>query len=483
MVRVGEITWVARVEGADKATAAANDIQEEATRVASQSEKAASAQNDVADASRRQADAQDTATDSTGSMNTSMGLLSSGAVFAAAKMGILTVATKAYTASMVIARGATTAFRLAVAGLGAIKGGILAAGGGILGGIKSFIGWLAAGSAGALAFAGAIGAVLGTLAVFVLDVLGVLDAIKGFGEFIGDALPDVVADGINAVVGAILAPLALLGGFIIGFVRGGFDKGFAKAREVLDSFLGSWTRTLGRIKALFTGAIDAIVAKTKFLGSVLMGIFGGIRSFVVSVPAKIRTAFSKAVDKIWSFVSGLKNDITSAFSTITDKAMEIGTDIAEGLGGSIVSAINAVIPSSISIPSVTLSAPDWAGGMSITIGGQSLELPQLSMPELQQGGTVAETGAAVVHRGEAVLPAEVVSALDSGRSTVSEATAARSGPMSRSESSSTVVENNYDITVGDQSLDISGLSRSDLRRLATEIDRQLGTETNDLTGV
>jgi len=144
-------------------------------------------------------------------------------------------------------------------------------------------------------------------------------------------------------------------------------------------------------------------------------------------------------------------------------------------------------------------------------------------PGMAVGGMVEETGRAVVHSGEAVLPESLVQAAERNQSVRverveprgSEETERSSAVLDeraeslvqaaertsavldeRAERNQSVrverveprgsggadVTNNYDITIGDQSLDLSTLSGRDLRRLAERVGDMLGSRSGDIAG-
>lgn len=274
-----------------------------------------------------------------------------------------------------------------------------------------FVSWLAAGSVGALAFGAAIGAGIGYLGAWILHVTGALDAIGNFGAFVRDVAPDWVADGILQILSVTVGPLAALGGFIIGTFEGGFSEGVARAQEVVDIFVGSWQRQIDRV----------------------VGI----------------------ADDAWS-------RIRTGASDLRDRVESIFGDIGGAIEGKVRSGFNAAVPSSVDIPSVTLSAPDWAGGMSTTIGGQSLDLPQLDV-----GGRIQEDGAAVVHKGEAVIPEPIVSAAERAEG-------------GGGGGGGGVIEN---LTIElNGEFDPTNVTRRDLEELARKVDDVLGGRTNRRAG-
>lgn len=127
------------------------------------------------------------------------------------------------------------------------------------------------------------------------------------------------------------------------------------------------------------------------------------------------------------------------------------------------------------------------GGRAMEAGGNIVS-GAANLVGLDSGGRILESGVAEVHKGEAVIPRPLVEAAEQG--------ANRVGNMARDSVSVEVnnqaggggggpskVENSYQISVGDQSLDLSNLSRSDLRTLAALIGDQLGEDAGDLAGM
>lgn len=262
---------------------------------------------------------------------------------------------------------------------------ILRTAGTVIGGIVPFLTgvatWLAAGSAGALALAGAMGAAIGLFGVWILEVTGVLDAVRAFARWVGSNLPAAVTDGLLAVISIFAGFLAVLGGFVTGFVQGtmqggfveGIRQGVQQAGKVLDIFVGAWERTIARV---------------------------------------------------------------------TDLASGLGTAIGNVIGD----AWNAVIPARIQLDPVSIAGQQVFGGASI------------DLPQLQQGGIIRQTGMFLGHAGEAVVPAR-----------------ADPLPAGAGGGGGTAVEIGS-VRIGDQSLDISNLTRSELRDVVDQLAKLLGDE-------
>ena len=408
MVQIGTIEYEARVTGAADAKSQTDDLQQSQEDLGETAESSASSLNNFSGTVETTGDRSSQTNRQTGIFDHSLRLLGSTSHFVggallgmAGKIGIVGTAIKGATLAVGVLKGAFAGLTLK---------GVL---GSVVGGLKAGAAWLAAGSAGALAFAGVIGAGIGLLGAWILHTTGALAAVQRFGAWVGEVLPDWVRDGLLQIISLVAGPLAALGGFIIGTFEGGFGEGIARAREVVDIFVGAWERQIGRV-------VD----------------FG-----------------ERSWERLTSGAERMKNRVTGFFGDIQDAAT-----------GTVRSGFNAVVPDSVSIPSVTLSAPSWAGGMSTTIGGQSIDLPQLSV-----GGMIENTGAAVVHEGEAVIPEPIVSAAE------------RAGGGNGGGGGGFTVED-LTLIINADSFDPSDLSRRDVEELADRLVRAMGKKTSKIAG-
>jgi len=119
--------------------------------------------------------------------------------------------------------------------------------------------------------------------------------------------------------------------------------------------------------------------------------------------------------------------------------------------------------------STTIAGQEIGGSLpEVSIGGQGLDLPQLAT-----GGMIEEEGAFVGHEGEMVLPAdvsrEVIAALRS------------SGGGGGGGGSGITIEEQV-IEIGDQSIDLSDLTRTQMETLADLIAEKQGDELTTLIG-
>lgn len=412
MVQIGTIEYEARVTGVDDAQESTDELQESQEQLAETTEESAGLLNRFAGTVDAGAGNADEAAHNVGRMDTSTRLLGSSASIAAGAVSVLVGEIVAASVTGGAAAGALGSLKGAISGL--TIGGIV---GGAIGSLKGFASWLAAGSAGALAFAGALGFGLGVLGVWALEVTGAIGKIRQFGQVLSEKLPGWARDGLITLIGIFAGPLAAIGSFIVGTIQGGFKEGINRAKQTLSVFQGAWNRTIGRIKSVASSGWNTIA----------------------------------------SGAQGMKNRIVGFFGDLGDSA-----------GSMIRSGFNAAIPSSLSIPEVTIGGGSIAGQdiPSVSIGGGSI-----NMPQLQTGGMIEQSGAAVVHEGEAVIPEPIVSAASGGGS---------SGGGGGGDV--TVDVGGITLEVTDPNFDPSDLSRRDVESLADRIARILGKKTSSIAG-
>lgn len=224
-------------------------------------------------------------------------------------------------------------------GGGGILGGLgfgagAGAGAGIVGRITGALsglslGGLLSGGGAALAGGAAGGLALGIGGVELMRRFGILDAIRSGARQVGNMLPQWLNDAIlQGISMSPLGGLAILGNFIVGTLEGGFDRGFAKAGQTVDVFIGAWRRQWRRAMGFVT---DKLAGIDRWLGNISRRI----------------------------------SNLTSG-------------PIVGGGGGGFLDGL-------------------FGGG-----GGGGGDIFGFDIPFLQEGGTVLQTGAAVVHKGETV---------------------------------------------------------------------------------
>jgi phage-related protein len=268
----------------------------------------------------------------------------------------------ALTASVVGATGALVPF------LG-VGGAVAAVFGKIATAVKLAAAPYAAFVSGSLAAAGALGALIGVAGVAALEVTGVLDAVREFGQYVGDQLPESITDGMLAVSSAFLGPLAVIGagikGFVSGFLEGGLEAGVDRAvrniRQALSIFAGAWRRTFNRAKQLISDFVNGVVSGVSDVASGLQKIAGEVTDEFMNLVEQARQWGENLIE---NFIEGIKSKISELSGALDDVESEVrGTlDVNIGnLGGGGGGGNNQ--PRSVSLS---------GGGTSVFIDGRDI---------------------------------------------------------------------------------------------------------------
>jgi len=430
-INLGSIWWSVQVANANRAAEKADRVQQEFGQTAEQANKANRATNSMGRSMGRAETETGKMRSTSSRFSGTLGLLSSAIFFVVGGLANLLGVSASLTgvwAAVTTAASTVWGWLVALGGYLPSLGAIWST---ITGALSSFVSWLLAGSAGAIAAAAAIGALIGIAGVFILEWTGVLDIVRNFGRFIANILPGWARDAMLALISIFLGPLAVIGGAITGFVQGflrgglmaGIDQAVASAMRVLNIFSGAWTR-----------------------------IFNGIWETIKPIIDRITGAVGGMVDEVTDIVNG------------------VGSTISEGIAA----AWNGVVPASIQFPEFSIGGQHV--GVDIPhIGTVGADVPEISLggmgfdlPQLQTGGMVTGAGAAVLHSGEAVVPADVTRNMDF------------SGMGGGGGGGGGVNIEEISIEIGDQQLDISSMRPSEVRRLAEALAPELGREVESI---
>lgn len=410
MAEVGTLTWVAEVQEVATSKREVETMSQGLEGAAEQARETDDALEQAGGSTENLGGQFGGLARQSGLLNGALGLVSSGLFLLLAQIGITQGQIGAFT-------GVVKRLTGWLVGSGSLSGALSSLGGQL----ASFGGWLAIGSAGTLAFAGAIGVVLGLIGVWILKITGVLDKFGELGRRLNSELPGWARDAILALISIFAGGLAVLGGMIIGLMEGDLDQAIQNAKQIIMGFQGAWQRL---------------------------------------------------ADGIWSLLVDWKGDIVSL-------AAIVGEEMAAAVTGAVTGLWNSIIPDSITLPAISVGGQTVSadipyvgevGGTlpQVSIGGDTLDLPQLAT-----GGMVEQGGAAELHQGEMVLPADV------SRDVIS--AIRRAGSGGGGETTTLNIEQQI-IEIGDQSLDLSELSRQQLETLADLIGEKQGDELSTIIG-
>jgi hypothetical protein len=229
--------------------------------------------------------------------------------------------------------------------------------------------------------------------------------ITAIGDVLG-ALVGIVRDHWNtikdifAVIKAIITTdLKVMGDaikLVAAILNGDWSEAWKDAKKLVNDAITG-------IKAILTAELTAIGNIAKGIGNAIKnGIedgVSGIGAWLSSVWSGITSAIRGAVGSVLaaasSFGKAIYDGITSAISGLGDALVQM-----------IIAPINRIIGliDSISIPSFSLHIDTHlpgVGKVGFDYGGSG---SIFNIPRLDTGGDVLETGLAIVHKGETVLP-------------------------------------------------------------------------------
>lgn len=174
---------------------------------------------------------------------------------------------------------------------------------------------------------------------------------------------------LGLIIIAIVAVIAVI--VILWMKSAAFRNFFINAWRAIWGFLkgiGAWFA--GPFKQFFVNAWNGAILALRKMNTFIINTFNSVVNFVKSLPGRIAAG-----------ARGMWNGIVAAFKAAVNTLIRLWNNFSLTLGGGTVLGV--------SIPSITLGTPD--------------------LPYLDTGGSVLRTGLAVVHRGEEVTPAAVVS--------------------------------------------------------------------------
>jgi len=285
----------------------------------------------------------------------------------------------------------------------------------------------------AIAFAGILATVVTAFAAFAKVGIGVASvlapvgsALLTVGSAIGTAIAAVAAlISIKVVLIGVAIALATALIFNIGGARDkviefltamavGFEDLLGRARELAreraaqarDAIVGR----LGSARDRVLTILESIpVGVSQFLSRALRrarDLAAMLRDAVVTRMQNMRTRILALLDLSRQFaqagrdwVDGMVAGVRSRADALMGQFRNMATQAANAFRN----AFNRIIPSSVSIPRVSINIPDVLGGGSVGVGGGSIDIPQLDT-----GGRITGDGLAMVHAGEMVVPAAQV---------------------------------------------------------------------------
>lgn len=197
-------------------------------------------------------------------------------------IGTLIIVVGGLTGALFAAGSVLGAFGFGPGGVAAVSGVVRA----LTGAISGLIGEFAAIPGAITAGAVAIGVLVGLFSVAALEISGLMDLVRGFGQFVSSVLPQWFTDLALVIATPLLAGFATIGaaiaGFVSGTLRGGLEAGIDQAVEnvkgILQVFVGAWQRTLDRVIRIverINEAVRSIRTPSGFFDGLSDGTIGG----------------------------------------------------------------------------------------------------------------------------------------------------------------------------------------------------------------
>jgi len=202
---------------------------------------------------------------------------------------------------------------------------------------------------------------------------------------------------IMKVAMRLLQPFLDVGKTIMGLFDG--TSSFGDLLESLGALILNAIFAPFRLVYAFLGEI---FGWPKNFGKVLMGLGKSIFKFIMAPFKAVMKFIGTIGDAIVSAFSAPFNFIKSGFQAIGDFISGVFggiVDILKAPFNALIAGANAVIRG---LNGISFKVPSWVP----VIGGKKLGFSIPEIPSFDTGGTVEETGMAVVHKGETITPAK-----------------------------------------------------------------------------
>lgn len=425
MVKIGEVYWSAAVRGEGKAAAAAADLRGGMNGVAEAASNAADEQNRYSSRAGDATEATEGATRWTGRLRTGQSLLASALYFTGNQLGITTAATKAYAIATLGAAGATTLLTTSMKGARVAA----AATAGVLGG-------LAAAAMGPAGVAGGLFAAVGAVGLLGSELLGLTD------------YTSVAEADMYSMAGAFADVAYLVGGPLVGYMIAGWDL-------LNGDFEGAKNRFINT-------SVEWVKASARFAARV--------RSGFAAAGVAVRTGLESGVEAAdYAWRSGL-NSLIAATNGVTQKIASGMIGGLERAANGALGVINGLIIRANRVPGINLS----------TVGRVRMSRPDVPrLGQLQNEALDSRLGR-VRDRNRRRLSG----VQERGRRQIAEFAPDTIGGDRRTAGAggSTTIQQENNVQIGDQSMNLSTMNRSERKELARLIGRELGTSTTNIAG-
>jgi len=288
--------------------------------------------------------------------------------------------------------GITGALQYAVAWL---MNAVGAAGGlsSILSTLAGYASTAASAIAGSTAALVAIGAAIGLAVVKLMDMFGVLDAVGNAGAAFSDFFSKDVVDSILTVASILslgLIPLlGVLGGVIIGLVRGDISGAIDNAEQIFDRFAGAFQNVGSIIMStaanLAKGVWTWLVGGFRSAGSAVWGVLTGLaQGFVDFFTNTLPQVIVRGVSFVIAFWESGMNRIYNLFRDVFQGIVNFGAQALETFLNTMIDHVNSWLSTIDDVADTVESVT----GVNI---GDVAELERVDIQSRELGGQRRET--------------------------------------------------------------------------------------------
>lgn len=252
------------------------------------------------------------------------------------------------------------------------------------------------------------------------------DKIKAVWATVGDFFAEVwekikavfapVGEFFTAIWEGIKAVLKPFIDWFVAIFKWAWDTIKAVWNAVVYYFTGIWDG----IKAVFSPIISWFSEKFTAAWNGIKGVFSAVGEFFKGVWTSIATPFLVVSDffkgvfkRAWEGIKSVFSKVGDFFGgiwdTIKEKFSEVGTKVADAIGGAFKTAINAVIATVEGAINLIPNAINKALDLINELPGVDIpKMPTISLPRLAKGGVVRQATNAIIGEdgAEAVMPLE-----------------------------------------------------------------------------
>jgi len=301
----------------------------------------------------------------------------------------------------------------------------------------------------------------------------ILRAILSFNRYILSALVPIWENQLMNILNIVMPILDTISLFIVQILDGIITTIRVALAVIRGDWEGAWDiiagfveRTFSRINQIIGNYVSIIGAAVQLVVDTITAPFRAAYNLIVGnslIPDMVQgvaDVFNGAVDMIGGAVDSVVGAITAPF----EGALETVQGIADSIGSAAEGAMDAAGSAADAAGSAASGAVDTATSAAsgaADAAGNAVDTAAGYVPSFDTGGMIEETGLAQVHAGEAVIPADITKEFK------------QSGGGG---SGKTVQVNVGGIEIGDQSLDLSNLTRREMKQLADMLAERLGDE-------